>query len=415
MTVLQPSDLVMRNVLVPRSMIAAPSRFGGASASDCLQGDLVIRDGLVSELKVRTDGALAQGIVMPRLTECHVHLDKCHTIARMGNVGGDLRAAIDAQRKDRMLWTEADLRVRATRGLQELRAAGCGAVRTHVDWSAEDEATTPPIAWHVLNEMAQDFAEHLMLQIAPLTNTTDMLDPLVADTIGRLTAEQSGVLGLFVLDQPDRHEGIAAVFRVAEKYGLALDFHVDEGLSDGLDGLEIIADTVIETGFQGPILCGHTCSLMNLQGDALKRLLEKLARAGITIASLPSSNLYLQGRVDGTPDRRGLTRIRELVDAGVPVAIGTDNVRDAFCPLGRHDPRQSLALAALAAHLDPPYGDILSMITTNAQRALGLAPLFVDGAAIGDLLLFDATSTSDLLAGVHPPRLLSDVLQGETA
>lgn len=415
MTVLQPSELVMKNVLVPRSMVADPTRFRAADAADCLQGDLVIRDGLVSGLDVGTGESPVQGIVMPRLTECHVHLDKCHTISRMGNVGGDLRAAINAQREDRKLWTEADLRARATRGLRELHEAGCGTVRTHVDWSAEGEAATPPVAWHVLNELAQDSAAQLTLQIAPLTNTTDLLDPETADTIGRLTAEKTGVLGLFVLDQPDRHEGVAAVFRVAEKYGLALDFHVDEGLSDGLDGLEIIADTAIETGFQGPILCGHTCSLMNLQGDPLARLLEKLALAGITIASLPSTNLYLQGRVDGTPDRRGLTRIRELMEAGVPVAIGTDNVRDAFCPLGRHDPRQSLALAALAAHLDPPYGEVLSMITTNAQRALGLAPLFVDGAAIGDLLLFDATSTSDLLAGVQPPRLLSDVLQGETA
>ena len=60
-----------------------------------------------------------------------------------------------------------------------------------------------------------------------------------------------------------------AIFKAAEAHGLALDFHVDEGLADGLDGLGMIADLVIETGFEGPVLCGHCCSLMNVEGDAL--------------------------------------------------------------------------------------------------------------------------------------------------
>ncbi|MBE1284001.1 MAG: amidohydrolase family protein [Rhodobacteraceae bacterium] len=410
-----PLDLVLENVLVPRSLLRDASGFGGVPEQECLAGDLVICDGLVRGLEARADTTGAQGIVMPLLSECHVHLDKCHTISRMGGVGGDLRAAIDAQRMDRALWTPEDLRQRAERGLGELIGAGCGTVRSHVDWSAEEEATTPPVAWHVLTELAQDYADRVQMQVAPLTNTTDLADPDRADAIGRIIAERNGVLGLFVLDQPDRQAGVAAAFRVADKYGLALDFHVDEGLAPGLDGLEIIADTALKTGFQGPILCGHACSLMNRTGDDLQRLLEKLARAGITVASLPSSNLYLQGRGDGAPDRRGLTRIRELQAAGVPVAVGTDNVRDAFCPLGRHDPRHSLALAALAAHLDPPFGDYLPMITTNAQTGLGLAPLFVDGAAIGDLLLFDATSTADLLAGGSAPRPLAAVVKGETS
>ena len=231
-------------------------------------------------------------------------------------------------------------------------------------------------------------------------------------TIAKTIAETDGVLGTFVLDQPNRRAGIENAFQVADKFGLALDFHVDEGLDDRLDGLEIIADIAIETRFQGPILCAHACSLMNLNQTSLKRVSDKLVQAGITVASLPATNLFLQGRTTGTPDRRGVTRIPELSAAGVPVVVGTDNVRDAFCPLGRHDPRQSLALAALAAHLDPPYGDYLPMITTGARAALGLAPINVEGAAIGDLMLFDAPSTSDLLASVQGPMPLSSVLQG---
>ena len=240
-----------------------------------------------------------------------------------------------------------------------------------------------------------------------------MADRDTAEAIAQQLGPAGGVLGVFVLDHLGRREGIRNAFVVAEKYQLALDFHVDEGLAAGLDGLDIIADEAMRTGFQGPVLCGHACSLMNLEAEALKPLAEKLARAGIAVACLPSSNLYLQGRGGGTPDRRGLTRVRELLDAGVRVLVGTDNVRDAFCPLGRHDPLHSLALASLAAHLDPPYGQYLPLITTNAEQALGLAPTYVDGAAIGDLLLFDAATTPDLLAGGVAPSVVADALQGD--
>ncbi|MEM6659042.1 MAG: amidohydrolase family protein [Pseudomonadota bacterium] len=416
MNVLHSSDLlIMENVLVPSSMIANAQQFGGNQTSDCLHGDLVIRNGRAVAMQPCARQADTAGMIMPRLTECHVHLDKCHTISRMDQVGGDLNAAIEAQYRDRVLWTEDDLRQRAERGLSELMSSGCGIVRSHLDWSPEPGSDTHPLAWRVLRELAKDFEDRILLQVAPLIDTAELTDAARADALGKEIACGSGVLGVFVLDQLDRHAAIAAAVRVAEKYGLALDFHVDEGLHDGLDGLEIIAETLIETGFQGPVLCGHACSLINLAGEPLQVLLEKVAQAGLTIASLPTSNLYLQGRSAGTPNRRGITRIGELRAAGVPVVVGTDNVRDAFCPLGHHDPRKSLELAVLTAHLDPPFGDLLPMITTNAQMALGISPTTVDGAAVDDLLIFNAASTSDWLAGTTEQKPLANVLTGDFA
>lgn len=411
----QPSSdfLTVENVLVPSSMVADTQKFQGNQVSDCVHGDLVIRNGRAVALQPAAQQGDIAGLVMPRLTECHVHLDKCHTISRLNRVGGDLSAAIEAQHRDRALWTEDDIRHRAERGLNELMSTGCGIVRSHLDWATEPGSDVLPLAWYVLRELAKDFEDTVLLQVAPLIDTTELTDMAHADAIGKEIACGNGVLGVFVLDQPDRHAAIAGAVRVAEKYGLALDFHVDEGLHTGLDGLEIIADTLIETGFQGPVLCGHACSLINLADGTLQALLDKIARAGLTVASLPTSNLYLQGRSAGTPNRRGITRIGELRAAGVPVVVGTDNVRDAFCPLGRHDPRKSLELAALTAHLDPPFGDLLPMITTNAQTALGLSPITVDGAEVKDLLIFDAASTSEWLTGTTEPKPLVSVLTGD--
>jgi cytosine deaminase len=161
--------------------------------------------------------------------------------------------------------------------------------------------------------------------------------------------------------------------RLADRYGLALDFHVDEGLDPALDGLELIADVAEEMRFRGPVLCGHACSLASRGPDDVARIADKLAARGIAVAALPATNLYLQGRREGTPDRRGITRLHELAARGVDIVIGTDNVRDAFCPVGRHDPLHSLSLAACGAagHLDPPFGRHLRTITSGARGRSG--------------------------------------------
>jgi len=400
----------LRNVMVPTSVLDDPAAFGGREVQDCRVGDLLIEGSKVVGLSASQSPEPARRLVMAKLTEPHVHLDKCHTIGRMSGVGGDLATAIEAQRNDRSLWTAEDIRARASRGLKELISAGCSNVRTHIDWGTENDPAKTPLAWDVLTEIAQDHTPGVRLQVSPLTGIDDMADGSVAESVAKTVSQKSNVLGSFVLDQSKRRDGIRQMFRVAEKYGLALDFHVDEGLHDGLNGIEIVAEVALETAFQGPILCGHACSLMNLEHSAFQRVAEILAHAGISIVSLPAANLYLQGRNGGTPDRRGVTRIRELCAAGVNVVIGTDNVRDAFCPLGQHDPTKSLALAALSAHLDPPFGQYLPMITTNAQEALGLAPTYVDGAAIGDLLVFDVSNTADLLAGAATPRPLDQLI-----
>ncbi|MBD3665345.1 amidohydrolase family protein [Sulfitobacter sp. TSTF-M16] len=340
----------------------------------------------------------AARLVLPRLTEPHVHLDKCHTVDRLGPVGGNLHDAITAQFEDKQRWTTDDLHHRASRGLRELATAGCRAVRSHVDWHREDSAA-PPEAWHVLCDLRAQMRGTLDLQLSPLIGVDTLAQPALADAIAQLASETGDAMGCFVYDQPRRAAGIQQAFRSADKYSVPLDFHVDEGLDADLDGLSLIADTALQLRFEGPILCGHACSLMNLTGDPLKRLLDKVARAGLHIVTLPTTNLYLQGRTDGTPDRRGLTRIRELQNAGVNVIVGTDNVRDAFCPVGQHDPVSSLALAILGGHLDPPLGRLLPMITTQASSALGLPQTFVDGAAPDDLLVCDTGSVSDLLAG----------------
>lgn len=393
-----PHSYRVTDVRVPKSLVGKTDIFGGQHDGDYLRGDLVIAEGTAQRLEPSQQTTQPR-LILPRFTEAHVHLDKCHCVDRLPSVGGDLRAAINAQYQDKANWTEGDLRHRAARGLKELITSGCKTIRSHVDWTHDDEARNAPLAWHVLSELAQDYSDQVDLQLAPLVSLCDLRDPESARLLGREVARAGGALGSFVLDQPERREGIRAAFDIATRHGCAVDFHVDEGLAPDLNGLSLIAETALEVGFEGPILCGHACSLMNNTGDTLRHTLDLIARAGISVVTLPTTNLYLQGRTDGTPDRRGITRMRELQEAGVNTLVGTDNVRDAFCPIGRHDPRHALSIAVLSAHLDPPLAKLWPMITTNAARALGSDPVFVDGASSRDLLVCQAASSSEALTG----------------
>lgn len=382
----------MTAIAVPRALIADEARFGGAAfGPDMVQGLPVFKDGKLVALSAA--GAAPARIVLPKLTEAHCHLDKCHTIHRLGAVGGDLRTAISAQLADKENWTEEDVRQRAMRGLSEARAAGCGALRTHVDWG---NGAAPPLAWDVLNELRADSGIHM--QCAALIGIDQLADADFAQSAVQTVAAKDAVLGAFILDHTHTAEGLANVFAAARRHDLLLDFHVDEGLGP-LTGLEAIADAALATGHRGPILCGHACALMDQSPAGFDRIAGKLAAANITVCALPTTNLYLQGRTRGTPDRRGITRLQELQRAGVPIAVASDNVADAFCPMGQHDPMAALHLAALAAHLDPPLGRWLPLITTSARTAMGLAPLTVDGALASDLLIADTDDLPGLIAG----------------
>ena len=138
--------VVLRNAAVPRALVADAAGFGGTPRDDCLVGDLQLVAGQVAGMHPRPlpPGAeerfLRGQIVLPRLTEVHCHLDKCHTVARLAQVGGDLQAAIAAQHADKARWSQPDILRRATRGLTELQRAGVALARTHVDWEPDDVA-----------------------------------------------------------------------------------------------------------------------------------------------------------------------------------------------------------------------------------------------------------------------------------
>jgi cytosine deaminase len=325
----------------------------------------------------------ARVVLAPDFVDPHVHLDKTFTAHRVGRPEPGLLGAIAAMARDRSEWTEADVRERAVRALIEAEAAGVAALRTHVDWT--EPAT--PLAWRALQDVAQDWANRLIVQRASLS-PIDLLAEAGA-TIADEVARTQGVLGAFVYPTSRLSEKIEAAFDLAQARGLALDFHVDESLDPLAHGFDVIARETLARGLGGRVLCGHACALSIRPPDEVARALDLAARAGVALTALPSTNAWLQDMATGvTPRRRGIAPIKEARAAGVTTLLGADNVADAFYPYGCYDPLETLRLAATLAQLD--LGDWIEAISTDAAGALGVPRHPVAVGATAHFLLLEA-------------------------
>ncbi|KAB2722686.1 amidohydrolase family protein [Brucella intermedia] len=344
------------------------------------------------------------GSVTPLFADIHVHLDKTFTIRRIAE-NGDAKVdclfdAIDLMNTDRKNWSEADIRARATQGLQAAFEQGVGAMRSHVDW------TTPevPTAWPVLNELRQEWKDRLDLQLAALVHGDLVLD--AGSQIAAHVAKDGGVFGAFFYRNADLEAKIEEMFRVAVQHGLNLDFHVDEGLEVEADGFSLIVSATARHGMAGRVLCGHACSLSLRGPDELQRILDAAANAGTALVSLPTSNLYLQDRIGGkSPRLRGVAPLKEARAAGMDVMLGSDNVGDAFYPYGNYDPLAILRLAAPVCHVEPQKW--LDSITTLPSRLIGserIQPLQVDGLA--SFIWHDAEDLTDLISRPQARRVV---------
>mgnify|MGYP003643581902 FL=1 len=350
--------------------------------------DLEQDAGRITALRPATTGG--GGYVMPLLADIHTHLDKTMTAPRMPHRAQSLFDAIEMMGQDAARWTDHDLRSRASLGLAKAYHHGTALMRSHVDWSHADA----PRGWHVLTELAQDWRGRVDLQLSSLTRLDDLarIGPTIAPALRR----EGGILGAFVYRNDDLAAHIATLFNLAEAHDLPLDFHVDEGLDVDARGIDAIIDETAKRGMAGRVLCGHGCSLSVRDVSQVETLLGRAAEAGIGLTVLPGANSYLQDAGTGrTPRLRGLAPLQEADAAGVPVMLGSDNVRDGFFPYGDYDLIEVLRMGVLMGHLPPE--DWLDAISARPAAWMG-HDLTLRTGGPADFIHFDATDLNDVIS-----------------
>lgn len=201
------------------------------------------------------------------------------------------------------------------------------------------------------------------------------------------------------------------IMRVAAARGLDLDFHVDENGNTEATGLRSIALAVARNKFAGKVVCGHCCSLASQRSGARAETLELCGRAGITIVTLPVVNMWLQDRdhrARRTPRWRGTTAVKEVADAGVPLAIASDNIRDQFFAYGDMDLFDIFRQTVWICHLDRPgMGAWPASVTAVPAAAMRLpeAGRIVEGGP-ADFVVFGARCYSELFSRPQADRIV---------
>ena len=369
--------------------------------------DLLLRGGKIAALSehLPDDAVLVNAetwnldgrVVLPGLVDLHTHLDK--TYSTVHNASGTLQEAIDVWNAHKTTRTVDDARAAAERALRNAVAHGVTALRSHLN--ATDESDLPAIEMMV--DLREQWRDRIDLQFVALghpglsARNDELMNQALAlgvDLIGGAPA---------LLDDP--HASIDAALNLAERTDKPIDLHIDETEDHNTLTLAYLAEQTIARGMQGRVTAGHCCSLAFVDDDTAARTIEQVAKAEITVVTLPSCNLVLMGR-GRQPAPRGVTRVKELLVAGVNVCAASDNVRDPFNPFGAYDLLQIANINAHAAHLtgDEALRTSLAMVTTRPSRAFGASSVGLHQGAPADLIVLDTVEPLDAVL-CPPPRL----------
>lgn len=339
-------------------------------------------------------------LLLPAPAEPHAHLDKALTWDLAGALPGDLLSAVTAWRAYAARVTEEDVFQRARRAVDELCANGVTAVRTHVDLLRDDGdyGGDPLRGLRALLRLRRQLRGRVRLQIAVLH--VDAPDELLHEALD-LGAD---LLGDCPHLSADPAASVERTLRIAAEHQVGVDLHADESLDPGAGDLRLLARAVLERGFVSGVTASHCASLGVVEPAEAARTAKEVAAAGIGVVTLPLTNLYLQGRDRPSSTPRGLTAVRALLDAGVTVAAGGDNIRDPFNPVGRADPLETASLLVTAGHLTPD--EALHAVTGGARAVLGLPAAGPYEGAVADLLAVRAQTVSEVLGASSPERLV---------
>jgi cytosine deaminase len=323
--------------------------------------------------------------------EPHAHLDKAMSWDLINPPMGDLVRAIDSWRAYSSVMTEDSIAERARSAALRLLANGTTAIRSHVDLLVGAEPLRGVRALVRVREELRDLMDIELVALA----ASDLPDSTVDEAIDLGVDLIGGAPHLAPTPIPELHRLLA----IAERRGVGVDIHTDEGLG-GDPTLGELARVVRDWPMR--VSAGHCVRLGTLAPGELAEVIDEVLASDVGIISLPITNLYLQGWQHPVSTPRGLTALRALLDAGVRVAAGADNVRDPFNPVGRSDALETASLLVTAGHLT--LDEAYTAVSAGARDVMNLPPAGVEVGAAAELLAVRGSNLSDVVANASADR-----------
>lgn len=338
------------------------------------------------------------GMITPAFIEPHFHLENAFLWDGAINQSGTLDEAIELYAHIKHDLTVEDIVERSGRVIRSAVANGVLWLRSHVDI---DHIARLSILEGVA--AARDrYRDVIDVQLVAFPQLGLARNPEAVDMMWQAMEHGCDLVGGMPhgeRDMDDAARHIELAFDIARAYDADVDMHIDETDDPYWHSLELLAEKTLEMGWQGRVTAGHCCA-MSAWDDALAaRVIEKVKRADIHVITNAPINLLLEGRGHRHPRPRGIARVKELLEAGVNVACGQDDIQNMFYPYGKMDPLEVALITAHAAHMAAP-AEIQAAFDMPRYHAARLWPLRSYGVEVGaeaNLVVLDARSAVEAL------------------
>ncbi len=324
----------------------------------------------------------AQGwLLSPPFVDAHFHMDATLSLGlpRL-NQSGTLLEGIALWGELKPKLTQDALVERALRYCDWAVAKGLLSIRSHVDVC--DERL---LAVEALLHVRERVRPYLDLQLVAFPQDGLLRAPGALANLKRALAMGVDVVGgipHFERSMAEGAESVKLLCELAADHGLRVDMHCDESDDPLSRHVETLAFHTQRLGLHGRVTGSHLTSMHSMDNYYVSKLLPLMAEAQLHAVANPLINITLQGRHDTYPKRRGLTRVPELLAAGINVGFGHDCVMDPWYPMGSGDMLEVAAMGLHVAQMTSLQGmrDCFDAVTVNNARVLGLADY---GIAVG--------------------------------
>ncbi|AUJ32069.1 MAG: cytosine deaminase [Liquorilactobacillus nagelii] len=392
--------------------------------------DVRIEDGKFSEIapdiSARDQEQVLDGqnkVLLPPFIDSHIHLDATLTAGQPEwNETGTLFDGIRIWSKRKQSLTIKDVKQRARKTLLHQVGLGIQFVRSHVD-------TTDPhlTALQALLELKAELKDQIELQLVAFPQEGVLSFPHGKELLDQAIKEGADVVGgipHYEFNQFYGADSLKYLVSLAEKYGVLVDVHCDEIDDPNSRNLEVLATLAYETGLKQRVTASHTTAMGSYNDAYTYKLFRLLKMAGLNFVANPLVNIHLGGRFDTYPKRRGLTRIKELGQAGINVSFGEDDVQDPWNPLGNGNMLDPLQMGVYAGQL-MGYQQLqhsFNYVTYNAAKTLQIQDHYgIEVGKPGNCILLNGTDFyqvlnqhAEVLYNIREGRVLAKTTPAKT-
>jgi cytosine/creatinine deaminase len=335
----------------------------------------------------------AGSLVTAPFVDAHFHMDATlsYGLPRV-NASGTLLEGIALWGELKPGLTQEALIDRAMQYCDWAVARGLLAIRSHVD-----VCDPRLLAVEALLEVKRRVKQYLDLQLVAFPQDGVLRSKGAFENLKRAISMGVDVVGgipHFERTMADGAESVRLLCEFAAQKGLRVDMHCDESDDPMSRHIETLAAETHRLGMQGRVTGSHLTSMHSMDNYYVSKLIPLIRDSGVAAIANPLINITLQGRSDTYPKRRGMTRVPELIAAGVDVAFGHDCVMDPWYSLGSGD---MLEVAHMGLHVAQMTGTdamraAFEAVTTTPAKILGIEGY---GIAVGnhaDCVVLDATN-----------------------